>query len=122
RVILVFLSFGLSLFANNPVQWPVVQGGNGHWYQLVTDFRLWPDARSQAAAMGGYLATVTSAAENTWIKQNILPSAPVGTAVWIGGASFALNGVWSWVEGPEAGQVFWNNGSTITFANWGTVN
>ena len=121
-VILLSLGMSLSLFAAGPVQWPAAQGGNGHWYQLVTTpFLFWPDARAQAAAMGGYLATVTSASENAWIKQNILPSAPAGTAVWIGGASFALNGVWSWVEGLEAGQVFWNNGVTITFANWGTA-
>jgi RHS repeat-associated protein len=126
RLLVALLLFGMSesLIAAGAVQWPIGQGGNGHWYQLVTQpFLLWPDARAQAAAMGGYLATVTSAAENDWIKQNILPSAPVGTAVWIGGADFNLSGQWKWVEGPETGQLFWQRGvGTVTYANWGTVN
>ena len=33
--ILVFTLFIQICQANDPVQWPVVDGGNGHWYQLV---------------------------------------------------------------------------------------
>jgi len=107
--------------APSPRQWTVAQGGNGHWYQLVNEFHLWPDARAQAAAMGGYLATLTSAGENDWVAQNILPASPPGTSAWIGGADFALSGEWRWVEGPEAGQLFWSRSmGTITFSNWGS--
>src|SRR5205814_670786 len=90
--------------------------------ELVSnDFSLWPDARAKAAAKGGYLATLTSASENAWVTQNVLTGAPSGTSVWIGGADFALGGEWSWVEGPELGQLFWSRGAgTITFSNWGS--
>jgi hypothetical protein len=27
-------------------------------------------------------------------------------------------GTWRWVAGPEAGQVFWQDGATLTYANW----
>ena len=108
------------LFLDTARQWPVAQGGNGHWYELANSYRLWPDARTQAATKGGYLATLTSASENDWVKQNVLPGGPVTTSMWIGGADFALSGEWNWVEGPEAGQLFWKSGvGTITFSNWG---
>src|SRR5262249_22549308 len=95
------------LFAGGPVQWSTSSGGNGHWYQLVTLNLSWSDARVQAAAMGGYLATLTSATENNWVEQNVLAGAGVGDNVWIGGADFTLSGEWRWVEGPEAGTLFW---------------
>lgn len=103
------------------VQWTSAQGGNGHWYRLVANnFLLWPAARARAAAMGGYLATLTTAVENDWVRQNVLPASPPGTSPWIGAADFALSGNWSWVEGPEAGQLFWTrNAGTISFSNWG---
>lgn len=106
------------------IQWPVAEGGNGHWYELVSnDFSLWPDARAKAAAKGGYLATLTSANENSWVLQHVLTGAPPGTAAWIGGADLSLSGDWKWVEGPEAGQLFWKSGvGTITYSNWGAVN
>ena len=41
------------------VQWKLEDGGNGHWYKLVTkqDPLTWQDARDSAQAAGGYLLT-----------------------------------------------------------------
>jgi hypothetical protein len=46
-------------------EWRRQDGGNGHWYApvLFQAALRWPTARSDAQAMGGYLATVTSEAE-----------------------------------------------------------
>jgi hypothetical protein len=119
----LFLGMSVLLPAADPVQWAVAAVGNGHWYQLVNENLTWNEARSRATALGGYLATLTSAGENNWVEQNVLRGAGVGENAWIGGADLALSGQWSWVEGPEAGQIFWTRSSgALAFTNWGTVN
>jgi hypothetical protein len=99
-----------------------VQGPTGNYYEFVTaPFATWPDAR--AAALGssylgqpGYLATVTSAPENAFLAA----LSPTG---WLGGSDQASEGTWVWVDGPEAGQVFWVGGPGGSappgaYANW----
>jgi Lectin C-type domain/PEP-CTERM motif len=92
-----------------PVQWAV----NGHWYEYFAGPVTAPDALTQAQAMTfsgmqGYLATVTSAEENTFVSVNVAQN----QLAWLGGsdAGFAVND-WHWINGPEAGQAF-------TYTNW----
>lgn len=96
---------------------PVLWGGNGHYYEYVADSLNWADAR--AAALGsshlgnqGYLVTITSAAENTFL------AGLTGGLSWTGGNDEALEGTWVWADGPEANSIFWQNGTTIIYANW----
>ncbi|MFM7568580.1 MAG: hypothetical protein ACKO8O_07765, partial [Betaproteobacteria bacterium] len=50
------------------VQWRVEDGGNGHYYDIiVTPVQSWLTSKAQAEAMGGYLASITSAGENSWL-------------------------------------------------------
>ena len=50
---------------NYPVQWRAEHGGNGHWYQLVSEGHpSWTQSKTFAEQRGGYLATLTSHAEN----------------------------------------------------------
>ena len=111
---------------------------NGHYYEYIASGLSWSSAKAAAAArtfngMVGYLATVTSAAENEFIRTKLLATA------WIGGSDdfaqinaavgFTLyadqnasEGKWYWVTGPEAGQQFMlSNGSTAPgkYSNWG---
>src|ERR1035437_1001597 len=101
-----------------PMQWTRGSGGNDHWYQLVAGLPSisWDMARANALSstylgMGGYLATVTSAGEQTFL------STTFGTATtnpWIGGSDATTEGVWQWMTGPEAGATiadyFWHSG------------
>jgi len=54
---------------NYPVQWRVEDGGNGHWYGAfgVTGGTRWVDCSNASQARGGYLATITSLAENIFV-------------------------------------------------------
>lgn len=95
----------------------------GHYYEFVPSIGIyWPDARNEAAnrmyfGLQGYLATITSMEE---VQITSIQSTGAG---WIGGTDEAVEGVWRWVTGPEAGTIFWNggiNGSSPTFAFWNT--
>jgi hypothetical protein len=108
-------------FAAPAVAAPVLWGGNGHYYEYVGSGASWTDA--QAAAIGasfvlgsttysGYLATVTSDAENAFLGG-------LSSDGWIGASDQQDEGLWRWVGGPEAGQIFYQDGlGTLTYAHW----
>ncbi|MEP5732053.1 MAG: VCBS domain-containing protein [Sulfitobacter sp.] len=103
------------------VQWSEADGGNDHFYQYVNAQTNWADAREDAALRGGHLATITSAGEQAFIDN--LPS-PTGVG-WLGASDAGVEDQWIWVDGPEAGQQFWQGtsfGSPIggAFENWAT--
>lgn len=96
---------------------------NGHFYEFVTAPQItWQDAKVAAEqrtynGMQGYLATVTSAAEDGFVSQKLNGEG------WIGASDAAVEGTWKWVTGPEAGQQFWSglwNGSSVNgmYENW----
>lgn len=102
--------------------------GTGHYYEFVSSTTTWASAKTGAASqtfngMTGYLATVTSLAENQFITSK------VGTATaWLSGTDSAVEGTWKWDTGPEAGDTFWTGtGSSGTghntddpFTYWGS--
>lgn len=98
------------------IQWEAAEGGNDHWYQVVTvDGNIdWNEARSAAEAVflfgqPGYLATVTSSEESAWILANL----QMGD-VWIGavqppGSPEPLGG-WEWITGEPWTYDNWCSG------------
>lgn len=96
-----------------PVQWTVASGGNGHWYEVITTtFATFDEASAYATSQTldgstGYLATITSAAEQAFL--NTLNVS--GVTSWLGGSDAEQEGVWKWVTAPE--------GETpIVYTNW----
>ena len=53
----------------------------------------------------GYLATITSPQENTFVTALLSTNAAFGA--WLGGTDIANEG-WVWADGPEAGMHFWS--------------
>lgn len=95
---------------------------NGHDYVLVGySGQSWANAQAHLASTLGsdyYLATITSAEENTFVAG--LVAAAGGTEYWLGGyqqfPASEPGGNWNWVNGEG---LFWNNGTTGMYANWG---
>ena len=86
-----------------------------HFYRFISRLGIsWSEAKAEASSdsmmyygLRGYLATVTSQAENDFIK---LKTKGVG---WIGASDHLVEGNWRWVTGPEGledggqGRLFW---------------
>ncbi|MGI0116203.1 PEP-CTERM sorting domain-containing protein [Zooshikella sp. RANM57] len=97
---------------------PIFFPTTGHYYEYISSPLIWTAARTAALSMShlglpGYLATVTSVAENTFL------TGLGATTGWLGGSDMAVEGDWRWMDGPEAGTQFWLGGPTSAFASWG---
>lgn len=81
-----------DVFENIPLGWSI--GPDNHLYKYVADSLVsWQDARAAAIATGGYLATISSEAENNRIFDL------VGNKIaWLGGTDAAIEGQWQWVS------------------------
>ncbi len=93
----------------------------GSAYEVVAASTTWDAAllaASQRSWLGvpGRLATIGSAAENTFVAG----LAPAAGYWFIGGSDAAVEGTWAWVTGKEAGTVFWRNGAAVdgAFTAW----
>lgn len=86
------------------------QNYNGHSYYRSTGSAFWTNARAACQAMGGYLVTVTTAAENNFIF-NLWPSG------WIGLTDEVNEGQWRWVTGEPYSYTSWNPGEPNNAGN-----
>ena len=73
--ILLVLLVSACVAAAQPTLWSPTVGGNGHSYEVRTEPAPlpWETARQAAEDAGGYLVTITSPAENDFLKSLILP-------------------------------------------------
>jgi len=78
---------------------------NGHSYLLTDAASDWQTTEAAAAALGGHLATINSAAENSFLNQTF---SSAGT-LWIGLNHFA-SGAWSWSSGEPVTYLNWTGG------------
>ncbi len=117
------------LFAQ-PVYWDPAQGGNGHYYEVVVvpgGINFW-EARLQASARGGRLASINSAAENEFVHALAAANTNAwwtdGTTThgpWLGGfqadGSPEPTGGWGWIGGEPFSYTNWANGQPDNWAN-----
>lgn len=101
------------------VQWTNGAEANNHWYDLVDthDFITWEQSRDKAIEFGGYLATVTSAAENQFLFEYFYNNYGGMQGFYLGG--YQPNGgvLKSDESDPGAGWA-WANGELWSYTNW----
>lgn len=119
----------------------LVAFSNGHFYEYISSTATWTSALSNAAGrtylnLNGYLATITSQAENDFVRQKLNADAWIGASddysyinAATGASTYAnqaaAEGKWYWVSGPvgEKGVQFSNGNTNPTatnsmFMNW----
>jgi hypothetical protein len=86
---------------------------NGHYYQRITNSNLftWDEANAEAINMGGHLATITSAAENTFVVTNGFSGFSAYNGIYgnilLGATDRETEGTWKWVTGESWGYTNW---------------
>ena len=93
------------------VEWKVSEGGNGHWYQCfrsTTTGDSWLPAKSDAELRGGHLATITSAAENSWVY-----ALTVSQNAWNGRGGPLLG-----ARKNPSNSFYWITGEPFNYTNW----
>ena len=102
-----------------PIEW------NGHWYEAVyaNPVKTWTEASAAAQAAGGYLATSTSAEENSFLYSLVSDSKYwelVGGVCtwgpWFGG--YRVNDEWKWVTGEPWSYTNWALGEPTATENY----
>jgi len=97
--------------------WEKSTGGNGHFYKAVTvgSAVTWSEAEALAREQGGYLATITSRAENDFVFG--LVNGPEFFNVEHG-AGPALGGFQQDGSAEPAGGWCWQTGEPWVYSNW----
>jgi hypothetical protein len=112
-IISAMILFPSFLFAA-PVQW----SENGHYYELISGSGnevSWQNANTAVQCMSyngnqGYLATITSAEENTFIASNL------GLNFW---SSYWIGGYQQWIPGNSIADSWqWITGENWSYSNW----
>ena len=88
-VLLICTAEWTTAFADSPVL-----QFEGHSYQRIDTSYGWHAARANCAAMNAHLVTVTSAAENQFVRNAFSDQ---GQWFWIGATDEANEGTWRWV-------------------------
>jgi hypothetical protein len=93
------------------VRWEPSVGGNGHYYYLVAAPVpiTWDAARDAASAIGGYLATYTSGAENAFVR-NLAGTFRLWAGAYQPVGSNEPAGGWRWVTNEP-----------FDYSNWETL-
>ena len=76
----------------------------GHTYALTSSTMSWDSAATAAAAVGGYLATLNTKAENTWLSDKFAHYGGTARDLWIGSKDNVTEGTWYWYNGTTSGD------------------
>ncbi|MBJ7401308.1 lectin-like protein, partial [Mycolicibacterium sp.] len=102
---------------------------NSYYQYIPAPNITWTAARDAAKTKTlngatGYLPNIPTEQENEFIKNNVNAA-----NIWIGASDAAVEGVWRWMDGPEAGIQFWQGGTAaqggyvtgpFNYAAWST--
>ena len=76
---------------------------NAHTYAITSEAMTFAEAKAAAAALGGYLTTVNTKAENTFLTEKFY-AAYGNSALWIGANDIATENIWVWDNGTTSGD------------------
>ena len=80
-----------------------------HYYSL-TKVETWQQAKDEAIASDGYLATINDQQENDWISNTFIPPFNYSDRLWIGFTDEITEGNFIWTNGENSPYFNWMNG------------
>lgn len=81
---------------------------NSHLYQRFDTSRTFNQAKSLCKSLGGYMATVTTTAENTFVYNNLCNNS--NQWCWLGSSDVLTEGTWVWGTGEKFSFNKWEGG------------
>jgi hypothetical protein len=99
------IEYGTASPETGAVEWKTTSGGNGHFYLYVREYLSWPAAKRRAEELGGYLATITSAAEKSFVGSSVLNNNCCDYP-WLGAER--ISGNWNWITGESWNYTNWS--------------
>ncbi len=95
-----------------PINKPEIEDGEtftfeGHTYAYIDKSMTWYEAKEYCENLGGHLATITSAEEQTFISDVVLTSPKMGY-YWLGATDSESEGTWKWITGEEWNYTYWD--------------
>ena len=111
RMVIRVLALLFMSFAGTVASASIIQSAtfSGKTYHLLAQAS-WADSEAEAVSLGGHLATINSAAENSFVFNTFGPTADAvanRTSLWIGLNDVAIEGTF-----------VWSSGEPVTFTNW----
>jgi hypothetical protein len=94
-------------FAGAAMGQTVVNPANCHTYMLTPTASTWSAAEAYAQSLGGHLATIRSAAEQSWINSTFLVGPDATQAFWIG---LHRSPGFVWTSGEAPAYMNWHSG------------
>ena len=88
---------------------PIVNPANGHLYILL-DQANWTDSEAAAVLLGGHLATIDDAAEDSFVFDTFSNFGGQGRNLWIGLNDRASEGVFEWSSGAPVVYMNFDSG------------
>ncbi|NBS79480.1 hypothetical protein EBS57_06645, partial [bacterium] len=92
-------------------------------YQIIPGNFTWEQAKADAEARGGHLATITSEAEwnfvRTVLSDDFSAAYESGADIWLGGSDLKVEGQWEWVTSEIWGFHDWRTGQPNNISDSG---
>ena len=96
---------GFDTIPDSPGVTPSIAIFEGHTYYFYNRLSTWYAAKYMCEKLGGHLVTITSAAENAFVKAMIGNS-----SIWLGATDKDSEGTWKWVTGEGFSFSDWGEG------------
>lgn len=118
--IMTVFSIAAPITAQTVSAGPMTHPTTGNRYYLLST-PSWEAAEAWAVARGGHLATISSAAENDWVRDMVLNTGGQQRKAYLGLSDTQVNGTWTWISGQAVSFTNWGpgepgNGSAMDFA------
>lgn len=110
---------------SNPIQF-----GSDYFEYVSSPLSSWKNAETAAASMSylgasGYLAVITSSAEDAFLTSNFTISTKAFEGAWLGGRCFGSgkSAACFWADGPQAGEQYSRYQTSVggAYVNWGGI-